>query len=250
MRKNRMFHVTHYTASLLLLLVVLCCSVVLLPAEAPASVSDLEMANHMATLLGEEFEPESVSVTVKDSRAYAEMAGVDISGIRIDTMRLDALITNRDAELVNDVDSLANLIGYSRGEIVLLEKDVNAYFDANDIRGFSNLVFKFSPQGFRADGLFTAEFLLTLRIRLAATGVLGLQSDGVHLENVAVYIEKLKQPDILTNQITSRVNPLLEWSDIPFKVEFKDVTMDDTSAVMTGYPQRFEGGSSAVWTGK
>lgn len=226
---------------------IFCCVQFLTPVRAFALPSDAEMAQHVANLLGEKFKPESVTVTVKESRAYAEMKGSVLSKIRIDTMRLDALLTNRDKPLVNDVNSLSSLIGFSRGEIILLEKDVNAYFDNNDTKGFSHLVFDFTPQGFKANGVFSADFLFTLRIRLAATGNLALKSDGVYLDNVAIYVENLKQPASLTNQIISRVNPLIEWRDIPFKVEFKTVTMDDRSARMTGSPQKVTGGSSATW---
>jgi hypothetical protein len=223
------------------------CSLAFRALPAFADVTDADMASHIVSLLGGEFSPESLLVRVKHSRAYAEMKGVVLSGIRIDTMRLDALLTRSGEPLTEDVDALASLIGYSRGEIILLEKDVNAYFDNNDTRGFSRLVFDFTPRGFKANGVFSADFIFTLRIRLAAEGVLGLAPDGVHLEDVSIYIEKMKQPAALTNQIVSRVNPLLKWSDIPFKVEFKEVTMDDDSARMTGFPEEIDGGSLAVW---
>ncbi|MDL2263468.1 DUF2993 domain-containing protein [Synergistaceae bacterium OttesenSCG-928-I11] len=244
--KNAMFHVIRRGKIAVLAAFFAFCLATFLSSPLHAEVSDLEMARHIASLLGEKFSPESVTVTVRESRAYAEMKGAVLSRIRIDTMRLDALLTNRDQPLSDDVDSLASLIGYSRGELVLLERDVNAYFDDNDTRGFSNLVFDFKPEGFRADGVFSATFLFTLRIRLAATGVLGLGSDGVYLENVKIYTESIKQPDMLTNQVLSRVNPLIEWSDIPFKVEFKEIAMDDEAARMTGDPQPLEG-ATHVW---
>jgi hypothetical protein len=222
------------------------CLAMLSPLEARAAVSDMQMAQHIASLLGEKFSPESVTVTVRESRAFAEMKGAVLSEIRIDTMRLDALLTNLDQPLSDDAESLASLIGYSRGEIALLESDVNDYFNDNDTRGFSNLVFDFEPGGFRANGIFSATFLFTIRIRLAATGTLALGSDGVYLDNVKIYTEGVKQPDMLTSQVLSRVNPLIEWSSIPFKVEFKEISIDDEAARMTGYPRPIEG-AAFVW---
>jgi hypothetical protein len=224
------------------------CALVCGPAWG--EVSDEGMAGHIASLLGGKFSPESLEVTVNQSRAYAEMRGVILSGIRIDTMRLDALLTNYDGALDSDVDALASLIGYSKGEIVLLERDVNNYFANNDTKGFSNLAFNFKPNGFRADGIFSADFLFKLRIRLAAEGLLGLQSDGLYLEDVSIYVEKIRQPGALTDQIVNRVNPLLEWSDIPFKVEFRTVTMDDEAARLTGGPEMLEDGFKVVWSGQ
>lgn len=210
---------------------------------APSQASDYDTAKHIATLLGEEFKPEYISVTVKESKAYAEMRGSVMSGIRIEMMRLDALITGSTEDLSGDVDSLADLIGYSKGELVMLEKDVNDYFAKNDTKGFSNLSFDFTEEGFKANGLLSLQMIFTINIRLAATGKLALTSDGVILDDVAIYAENFKQPEILTNEVTRRVNPLISWSSIPFKVEFKEVTMDDTSAKMTGYPEEITGDS-------
>jgi hypothetical protein len=212
-----------------------------------ADSSDRKMADTLVNLLGEKFSPESLEVTVNGSSAYAEMRGVVLSGIRIDTMKLDALLVNADQVEGKDVKFLASLIGYSKGELILLERDVNAYFDSNDTRGFSNLVFNFTPDGFRADGIFTASMLITFRIRLAALGRLALKSDGVNLDDVSIYVENVKQPSALTNHILSRVNPLIEWDSIPFKVTFKEIRMDEDSAVMTGYPERVTGGATSVW---
>jgi hypothetical protein len=244
-----MFHVEHRYLLFFRIAIALLFSVTLSQAAPPAyaGFTDSEMASHMANLLGEKFSPESLSVTVKDSSAYAEMRGVVLSGIRIDSMRLSALLANRDAALSDDVDSLASLIGYSKGELILLEDDVNAYFDQNEQRGFSKLHFDFSPSGFKANGVFSAEFIFTLRIRLEARGILELKRDGVYLGNVSVYVEKIKQPDSLTKQIVSRVNPLLEFGDIPFSVKFDTLTMSDSSAEMSGSPEKFAGGSTAVW---
>jgi hypothetical protein len=213
-------------------------------APASANVPDADMAERVASLLGEKFSPESLLVTVKGNRAYAEMNGAVVSGIRIDSMRLDAFLTNRGTTLSDDVDALASLVESSKGEIVLLEDDVNAYFEANEQSGFSDLRFDFSPSGFTANGMFN---FLTLRMKLAAKGILSLGQDGVYLENVTTYVENIKQPDALTKQITSRVNPLLAFSDIPFDVAFDTVAMDGHSVKISGTPVKFAGGSSAEW---
>ena len=243
------FHVVHCRAILLCAFLLISLSLIS-PITASAEVNDRQMAEHISKLLVEKFTPEALTVTVKDSYAFAEMKGAIISKVRMDTMKLDAILINRDKPLSDDVKSLSSLIGYSKGELILLEKDVNDYFKKNTSSGFSNLVFDFKPNGFRADGLFEATFMITLRIRLAATGILELKRDGIYLGDVAIFVENRKQPASLTNQIISRVNPLVEWSDVPFKVDFKKITMDDNSAVLTGYPKKLDGGSVSVWVRK
>ena len=55
------------------------------------------------------------------------------------------------------------------------------------------------------------------------------------------------QPQAITDQIIKRVNPLVEFKEIPFPVTFKIITMNETEAKMTGFPQKFKGGVTAVW---
>lgn len=215
---------------------------------ASADVSDRELAKHIATLLAREFTPDSISVTVDESTAYAEMAGGSLSGIRIDRMKLDAVITGRDLPLSDDIHSLSSLIGYSRGEVVLLERDVNRYFEENETSGFSGLKFDFKPDGFTAEGMFSAELLIKINIKLDASGVLALKSDGVYIDDVKIYTEGIKQPDLIVNEVASRVNPLVTWDKIPFRVDFKELKMDDDGAVMTGWPEALEDGETFVWT--
>lgn len=228
------------------LTVILIMSAVFAFSTAEAA-TDGEIARHMAILLGREFQPDYVTVNVKESRAYAVMEGATLSKIRIRSMRLDALLTDRDSPLSDDVRSLAGMIGFSRGELTLTERDINDYFATNETSGFSGLAFDLHPDGFSAKGLFTAQMWITIRIRLGATGRLGLGSDGVFLRDVKIYTENVKQPDLITDQILDRINPLITWDRIPFKVEFKDIVMDDEQAMMTGYPAEMSDGESYTW---
>lgn len=205
------------------------------------------IAEDIAKLLAEKFNPESVSVTVLDSHAYAEMRGAILSKIRVDTMRLEAVLNDVPKSVSGDANSLARYIALSKGEIALAERDVNDYFAKNEKGGFSKLAFDFTDKGFKASGKYTGTFLITLTIRLDAMGVLALKRDGVYLHNVSIFVEKIRQPQTLTDQIIKRVNPLVEFKEIPFPVTFKKITMNDTEAKMTGYPQKFSGGVTAVW---
>ena len=73
-----------------------------------------------------------------------------------------------------------------------------------------------------------------------------MKSDGVHLDKTSIFVENIKQPDSLTERIVNRINPLLEWRDIPFKVEFSKITMDEEATRMTGHPKKLEAGFTAV----
>ncbi len=252
-KKDKRGRVRFFAAALFWVLCIAVVAALAAPgAEAATSGADARLAREIAQKLGEEFGPEKLSVTVRDSFVYAEAIGAVISNIRIDTMRLEGLLKRdpqgNNAAASGDVRDLATLITYSKGEIVLTEKDVNDYFAKNEKGGFSNLRFDFlQGGGFRATAVFTASFLFTLRIKLSAEGDLALRPDGVYLDKTAIFVESVRQTDYLTNKIIERVNPLLEFSKIPFPVEFKRIEITDTSALMTGNPKRFSGGATTEW---
>jgi hypothetical protein len=209
-------------------------------------LTDSETAIALAEKLGGEFNPESLSVKVSGSRAYAEANGVFLSGVRVDALKIEAMLASSDIP-EGDAESLASIIGYSWGEVTLLESDVNDYFMENESRGFSDLKVEFSPDGFRASGVFTTSLLFTFRIKLAASGKFGLRPDGVYIEDAKVYIQNVKQPGFLVKEMMGRANPLLAWSEIPFRIVFKTIEITERSATMSGAPRDFDGGASVRW---
>jgi hypothetical protein len=214
--------------------------------RAWAAEDSKALAESIARQLMEKFRPERVEVTTDGRMAYAEATGAVLDGIRIDSMRLEAVLRSVPRSASADVEDLANRILTSKGEIVLTERDVNAYFARNEESGFTNLKFDFSREGFRASGVFTAEFLFTLRIRLRADGILSLRSDGVYLDRTRIFVENIQQPEALTGRIIERVNPLLEFSSIPFPVRFRSLSMDDAKVTLTGDPKPLPSGEKAV----
>ncbi|MDR1966931.1 MAG: hypothetical protein LBQ36_09485 [Synergistaceae bacterium] len=217
-----------------------------MPRECEA-LADAEMARVLADKLGAEFSPESLFVTVRDSHAYAEARGIVLSGVRVDALRLEAILTASELPESDDVESLASMIGYSWGEVTLLEGDVNSYFSSHETRGFSGLSVTFNPDGFFAKATFSTSWLFTLRIRLSARGAFALRPDGVYIDNAEIYVEGVRQPSFIVEQVMERANPLIRWDEIPFRIVFRDISINGEAATMTGYPAMFEGGSTAYW---
>jgi hypothetical protein len=164
----------------------------------------------------------------------------------VDTLKIEAMLASSDIP-EGDAESLASIISYSWGEVTLLASDVNDYFREHESRGFSDLKVEFSPDGFRASGVFTASLLFTFRIKLAASGKFGLRPDGVYIEDAMVYVQNVKQPGFLVEEMMKRANPLLEWSEIPFRVVFKTIALTERSVTMSGAPRDFGGGASLRW---
>lgn len=213
-----------------------------------ASATDARKAEEIGYLLDAKFAPQSLSVTVDGTRAFAVMGGAKLGGIRVDEMKLDAILKDQ-ASAAGGLDKLASLIKESVGEITLLEKDVNDYFKSGvSTRGFSELAFDFKPSGFQAEGVFEAQMLMNLKLHLQALGNLALRSDGIYIDNVSIFAEGVKQPDMIVNLITGKINPLLPFSDIPFPVSFKRLKMTDKSVLLTGMTGKAPVGS--VWRKK
>lgn len=234
-------------------LAVLCALSFSFTAAAEAS-GEAQKAREMGQRLVELFTPESISVTISSGGGFAwvEAKGAVIDKIRVEDLKLRAMIKNDGEKFdMNDKDALARQILMSRGELTLLEKDVNRLFSGDiETKGFSDLVFDFKPDGFKANGVFTAQFLFTIKIRLRAQGNLALQPNGIYIENVKIYTEGVETPNGLVKMVTDRINPLLSFDKIPFPTEFKTVVMTDDAAILTGNPERFEGGKTWRWKKK
>ena len=233
--------------TLFLSVLLLLCSLLAPLPEAEAGPDPKALAEEIARELGKKFRPDQLTVTTDGSTAYVEARGAWIDKIRIDSLRLEATLKPERTPVSGDADALAGLIASSVGELTLLEKDVNGYFAKNEESGFTGLHFDFTPSGFQAKGVYSATFLFTFRIRLAATGVLALRPEGIILDQVAMFVEGLKQPDSFTARVVSSVNPLLEFRDIPFPVTFKRLTMTEAEVTLTGGPKRLDQGATAVW---
>lgn len=234
-------------------LAVLCVLSLSLTAGAEAA-GESQKAREMGQRLVELFTPESINVTISDGGGFAwvEAKGAVIDKIRVEDLKLRAMIKNDGEKIdINDKDALAKQILMSHGELTLLEKDVNKLFSGDiETKGFSGLVFDFKPKGFTARGVFTAQFLFTIKIRLRAQGNLALQPNGVYIENVKIYTEGVETPGGLVKMVTDRINPLLSFDKIPFPTEFKTVVMTEEAAMLTGNPEKFEGGKTWRWKKK
>lgn len=235
------------------LTVALLCAVILSYNIFPVHAAEQEkkLAQGIGQLLVTLLQPEHLEIRVSNGEnfAWAEAYGGKLDKIRVESMKLSAMLDETQLTEIDTTDkyALAKLILMSQGEMVLLEKDVNDLFLTGiDTKGFSNLAFDFQPQGFKAEGIFSTVLLVPLRIRLRAEGILGLQPDGVHLEKTNFYVEGVNMPEsMVKSMVLDKVNPLLSFAEIPFPIEFKTIKMTDDAVILSGAPKEFQGGE--IW---
>ena len=197
------------------------------------------------------FSPDSIKVQISDGsvKAWIEMSGGTIDRIRIEKIRLSAELESMPsaARINSESSKLEEIIKDSVGEITLAEKDVNDHFRNNENPdGFSDLRFDFKEEGFSATARFRTKFIIEIDLPVTAKGILVLRNEAVCLEDVVIAAEGIRQPELLSKMIISKINPLLEFKDIPFPVTFERIIMTESAAVMTGRPQEFKGGET--WT--
>lgn len=224
---------------------------------APGISVDASQKNSLLEKIGKniitEFKPDSATVTVKDQTAWVEINGGTIDGIRIEKIKLLAILqktsyVDRSNGSKNETSFLTQNIKSSKGEVVLTEMDVNDYFNKNkNPDGFSDLKFDFKKGGFSAFGKFRTKIIIDIELPISAKGNLGLRDEGVFLENTVIDVEGISQPDVLTKMIVSKLNPLLEFKDIPFPITFEKIIMTERTAVLTGEPKEFIGGETWKW---
>lgn len=232
------------------LFIMACIAVLVFSAAATAGENERKLAQGIGEMLVELLQPEQLEVRISDGGnfAWAEVYGGRMDKIRVESMKLRAMIDDKNAEQLDAADkyAIAKCILMSQGEMVLLEKDVNDLFASGlDTKGFSNLTFDFRPQGFKAEGIFATQMIVPLRIRLRAEGVLGLQPDGVYLENTTFFVEGVTMPEsMVKSMVLDKVNPLLSFAEIPFPIEFKSIKMGDNDVVLSGAPKPFKAGEA------
>ncbi|WP_172634041.1 LmeA family phospholipid-binding protein [Thermanaerovibrio velox] len=181
---------------------------------------NLKTAQWICDALFSRFSPEEASVTVNGQRAFVTVKGLSLDGVRVERIRLDAKIDP-------SAKDLSSMVLFSRGELLLLEKDINSYFAKNEESGFRDLRFRLTPSGFEAQGIYSAKFIFNITVRLKANGVLALKPDGIYLDQVGFFVEGRRQPEFFTNEVLRSLNPILSTSDLPFPVLFKQVQMGD-----------------------
>ncbi len=204
-------------------------------------------------LLVKEFDPERITVqaTGGGSFLFAKATGVVIEGVRVESISLYAMMKEPPNNInVEDKDhkyKLADLIHYSRGEVVLLEKDFVDYTgrEIKDIKGFKNLECDFSKSGIRVSGAYTATFLFTFNIRMEVLSKLAFDDKGLYLTETTLYVAGVRQPEYITSQLLERINPLIAKEKIPFPVRITKIDFADDRIVITGNPKPLK--DANVW---
>ena len=255
--KRRLTGVMHISGDLLkarvLSIFILLFFIAVFSAFPKISAAQEPIEEKVGKLLVKEFDPERITVQATEggSFLYAKVTGMVIEGVRIESVSLYAMMKeppNNIKEGDKDVKyKLADLIHYSRGEVVLLEKDFKDYTskEIEDIKGFKNLDCDFSKNGIRVSGSYIATFLFTFNIRMEVLSKLAFNDKGLNLTETTLFVAGVKQPEYITSQLVDRINPLIAKEKIPFPVRITDINFKEDRIVITGNPKPLK--DANVW---
>lgn len=224
-----------------------------IPVFSSISGAEVRIEEKVGKLLVNEFDPEQIVVqaTGGGSFLYAKVTGIVIEGVRIESVSLYAMMKEPPLNIKEDDEDhkykLADLIHYSRGEVVLLEKDFTDYTskEIKDIKGFKNLECDFSKNGIRVSGAYNATFLFTFNIRMEVLSKLAFNDRGLYLTETTLFVAGVKQPDYITKQLIDHINPLIEREKIPFPVRITEIIFAEDRIVITGNPKPLK--DANVW---
>ena len=223
-------------------LLIFCLTIALFFVFPSISNAEVRIEEEVGKLLVKEFNPEKLMVQATEggSFLYAKATGITIEGVRIDSVSLYAMMKEPPKDISQeDKYKLADLIYFSRGEVVILEKDLEDYTskEIEDIKGFKDLKCDFSREGIKLSGVYTATFLFTFNVKLEATSKLKFDDNGLYLTDTTLYVAGIKQPQYMTSQLLERINPLISKNKIPFPVRITDIIFLDDRIVITGNPK-------------
>lgn len=240
-----------------LILFILFTFLMILPSFAATTNSPINAKEHISLyaksipieekvgrFLIHEFNPDDIEVqaTGGGSFMYTQAHGIKIEGVRIESISLSAMMKSdfpgSDIEH-KDKYELADMIYMSKGEVVVLQKDVDEYCrqELEDIKGFNNLKIDFRNNGIVFSGIYTAKFIFDFDIRLKATANVIFDKNGLNLTNVKLYINNVQQPESLAKLLTNKINPLIEPEKIPFPISKTKIITQDDRLIATGYPR-------------
>lgn len=215
-----------------------------LPIAAKGASNEQKIANEIGEQLYDLLKrPDNLKVTVNNRSIWVDVKGAEMDGVRVESVKIRAELKDKVSSY--NKEKPAESIESSKGEIILLEKDVNDYFSKTaKVKGFSELNFDFSPKGFTAKGKYSAEFLLNLLVDISASGRLGIENDSVFLKDTLLYIQGISATESISQMIVNKINPLLTFEKIPFPITFNEIVMSDLSATMTAHPKPLLTGST------
>ena len=228
------------------------------------TVEETDFPARLLRNLVESLAPESLELVLEDGpdasgavrRLYFEARGAKQGGIRIDSLRLEALFVKFDIGSpsgndgsapgegnLGDLNVSEAVQGYFEGRV--LEKDLNDFLLGATLTGggaeWKDLRFDLRPGGFSASARFASG---VVSARVVVESHLEIEDrDRLRMRNYRVSVNNAETDMAMILEAIEKAQPLLDFRNFPFPVRLRELTVDEDALVLATRvaPTRFEG---------
>jgi len=228
------------------------------------TVEETDLPARLLRNLVESLAPESLELVLEDDpdasgavrRLYFEARGAKQGGIRIDSLRLEALFVKFDLGgpsgnggsapgegNLGDLNVSEAVQGYFEGRV--LEKDLNDFLLGATLTGggaeWKDLRFDLRPGGFSASARFVSG---VVSARVVVESDLEIEDrDRLRMRNYRISVNNAETDMAMILEAIEKAQPLLDFRDFPFPVRLRELTVDEDALVLATRvaPTRFEG---------
>ncbi len=228
------------------------------------AVEETDLSTRLLRNLVESLAPESLELILEGGpdasgavrRLYFEARGAKQGGIRIESLRLEALFVKFDLGgpsgnggsapgegNLGDLNVSEAVQGYFEGRV--LEKDLNDFLLGATLTGggaeWRNLRFDLRPGGFSASARFASG---VVSARVVVESELEIEDrDRLRMRNYRISVNNAETDMAMILDAIEKAQPLLDFRDFPFPVRLRELTVDEDALVLATRvaPTRFEG---------
>jgi hypothetical protein len=237
------------------------------PQEVRTFTGTVEATDLPARLLRnlvESLAPESLELVLEGGpdasgavrRLYFEARGAKQGGLRIDSLRLEALFVKFDLPgpsgdggsapgegNLGDLNVSEAVQGYFEGRV--LEKDLNDFLLGATLTGggaeWKDLCFDLRPGGFSASARFASG---VISARVVVESDLEIEDrDRLRMRNYRISVNNAETDMAMILEAIEKAQPLLDFREFPFPVRLRELAVDEDALVLATRvaPTRFEG---------
>ncbi|WP_026368893.1 DUF2993 domain-containing protein [Aminiphilus circumscriptus] len=228
------------------------------------AVEETDLSTRLLRNLVESLAPESLELVLEGGpdasgavrRLYFEARGAKQGGIRIESLRLEALFvkfdlggpSGNDGSVhgegnLGDLNVSEAVQGYFEGRV--LEKDLNDFLLGATLTGggaeWRDLRFDLRPGGFSASARFASG---VVSARVVVESDLEIEDrDRLRMRNYRISVNNAETDMAMILEAIEKAQPLLDFRDFPFPVRLRELTVDEDALVLATRvaPTRFEG---------
>lgn len=193
-----------------------------------------------------ELAPEKITMILSDQpddegkirEIYLDLKGCLIGGVRIETLRMNAVgvIFNPPAEwAIKEMKPLEvlNVHAFAR----MTEDDLNRNLlqkQFGDDDSWRNLQLDIHPGGIYARGNYIAQFIVRLNILIEIFSKFKIvDMQQIWLDDYSIRVNTLDVPKFITDKAIAEIQPLLDLGKFVFPLKLHSITYDEESITIT-----------------